>query len=381
MNPIAFIDLPAQQKIIAPELEKAFKQVLEHGQYILGPEVRELEQKLSAYTGANHTISCANGTDALSLLLMAKKVGPNDAVFVPSFTYAATAEVIAHAGATPIFVDVSKDTFNMDIESLEEGIKMAQRSHLRPVGLIAVDLFGLPADYDNLQKIATQYGLWLISDAAQSFGAKIGNKRVGSLCEMSTTSFFPSKPLGCYGDGGAIFLKTEDTDLVNTLLSLRAHGTGKDRYDFVNIGINSRLDTMQAAILLEKLKIFDAEYQARLKIAAFYEKYLSPLVRTPQTPAGYGHAFALYTIRCDKTQRPSLLNALKNENIPYMIYYQTPLHLQEAYQHFPQSPCGLKNTNQISEEVISIPMHPYLNQEQLYFIVEGIKRGLTQQVA
>jgi dTDP-4-amino-4,6-dideoxygalactose transaminase len=374
MNPIAFIDLAAQQKTIQPQLENAFKRVLEHGQYILGPEVYELEQRLSDYTGASHTISCANGTDALSLLLMAKGVSPNDAIFVPSFTYAATAEVIAHAGAVPFFVDVVEDTFNISVQSLEAAINLAKKNNLKPKGIIAVDLFGLPSDYETLSKIAQQHGLWLISDAAQSFGAKIKEKRVGALCEMSTTSFFPSKPLACYGDGGAIFLNTEDESFVSTLRSLRAHGIGRDRYDFVHIGINSRLDTLQAAILLEKLNIFDEEHKKRLEIARFYEDHLNKVVHTPRMPSDYTHALALYTIRCESKQRTPLLELLKKEHIPYMIYYQTPLHLQAAYQHFPKT--SLEVTNQLSQEVISIPMHPYLTEEQLHFIVDTVQRGL-----
>lgn len=376
MKPIAFIDLAAQQQTIQTQLNNAFKRVLAHGQYILGPEVSEFEQKLSEYTGANRVISCANGTDALSLLLMAKQLNRNDAVFVPSFTYAATAEVVAHRGATPIFVDVSEETFNLCPASLEEAIKMAKKNKLQAKGIIATDLFGLPADYEALEKLAQQYGLWLISDAAQSFGAKIKNKCVGSLCEMTATSFFPSKPLACYGDGGAIFLNADHSTLANTLLSLRAHGTGKDRYDFIHIGVNSRLDTLQAAILLEKLNIFNHEYEKRVKIANFYEQHLKNIVRTPQTPADCTHAFALYTIRCHKTQRAPLLDLFKNEQIPYMIYYQKPLHLQPAYQDFPQAPCGLERTNALSEEVISIPMHPYLTEDQLRFIVEVITQGL-----
>lgn len=376
MKPITFIDLAAQQNTIQGQLDNAFKRVLSHGQYILGPEVYELEQKLSEYTGANHVISCANGTDALGLLLMAKKLDKNDAVFVPSFTYAATAEVVAHRGATPIFVDVSEETFNLCPSSLEEAIKMAKKNKLQAKGIIATDLFGLPADYDTLEKIAQQHGLWLISDAAQSFGAKLRNKRVGSLCEMTTTSFFPSKPLACYGDGGAIFLNADHSCLANTLISLRAHGTGRDRYDFVHIGVNSRLDTLQAAILLEKLNIFNNEHEKRVKIAHFYEQHLKNIARVPQTPAHCTHAFALYTIRCHRTQRDPLLTLLKSEQIPYMIYYQKPLHLQTAYQDFPQTPSGLEKTNLLSQEVISIPMHPYLADDQLQFIVEVITQGL-----
>lgn len=381
MDRIAFIDLAAQQKSIRPQLDHALKQVLEHGQYILGPEVYELENKLSQYSGAAETISCANGTDALSLLLMAKGVGKNDAVFVPSFTYAATAEVVAHIGATPIFVDVLEDTFNMSPDSLEQAILTSQKLGLKPKGVIAVDLFGLPANYAALRPIAEKNGLWLIADAAQSFGGKINDQRIGSLCEMTTTSFFPAKPLGCYGDGGAIFLNSNDSAFISTLRSLRAHGIGKERYEFINIGINSRLDTLQAAILLEKLKIFDNEHKRRLEIAQFYHQHLKHLVHTPKVPTGYTHAYGLYTIRCEKAQRASLLELFKEEHIPYMIYYQTPLHAQVAYQQFPTVSGGLPITEKLSQEVISIPMHPYLTNPQLQLIVQVIEHALKKQVA
>lgn len=376
MHPISFINLAAQQTKIKSQLESSIQHVLEHGQYILGPEVFELEEKLSKYTGAEHTISCANGTDALSLLLMAKHVGHNDAVFVPSFTFAATAEVVAYSGATPIFVDVLENTFTMSPASLKEAIITSQKIGLIPKGIITVDLFGLPADYPALNKIAQEHGLWIIADAAQSFGAKIEEKHIGTLCEMTTTSFFPAKPLGCYGDGGAIFLKSTDKKMEATLRSLRAHGTGSGRYDYIHIGINSRLDTLQAAILLEKLKIFDEEYKRRVEIADFYTNRLKTMVQTPIVPENYTHAWALYSIRCDKTQRTPLLDLFKREQIPYMIYYEKPLHLQSAYEHFPRVQSELKITEQLSKEIISIPMHPYLTQEQLNFIVEVIEHGI-----
>lgn len=376
MHPISFINLAAQQTKIKSQLDSSIQHVLKHGQYILGPEVFELEEKLSAYTGAAHTISCANGTDALSLLLMAKHIGHNDAVFVPSFTYAATAEIVAHCGATPIFVDVLEDTFNMSPDSLKEAIVTSQKLGLTPKGIIAVDLFGLPADYPALDKIAKDHGLWIIADAAQSFGGKIGEKQVGALCEMTTTSFFPSKPLACYGDGGAIFLSSTDKHMADTLRSLRAHGTGAGRYDYIHIGINSRLDTLQAAILLEKLKIFDEEHKRRVEIANFYAHHLKTIVNTPIVPEHYTHAWALYSIRCDKTQRGSLLELFKHEQIPYMIYYEKPLHLQPAYEHFPKTQSELKITEQLSQEIVSIPMHPYLTEEQLNFIVQVVKHGI-----
>lgn len=374
MHPISFINLAAQQARIQNELNRAIQRVLAHGQYILGAEVQSLEQELSTYSGATQTISCANGTDALSLLLMAKNVAAGDAVFVPSFTFAATAEVVAHSGAIPIFVDVLEDTFTICPDSLETAIKLSHRLNLKATGIIAVDLFGLPANYPALEKIAQAHGLWVIGDAAQSFGAKINDTHVGALCDMSTTSFFPAKPLGCYGDGGAIFLNTSDAGFIERLKSLRAHGTGKDRYDFIHIGINSRLDTLQAAILLEKLKIFDEEHQRRQEIAQFYSQQLGSLVRTPYIPAGYTHAFALYTIKCDSAERAPLLALFKQEQIPYMIYYQRPLHLQVAYKDFPQ--VTLNTTEKLSQEVISIPMHPYLTETELKTIVQLIEHGL-----
>ncbi len=376
MHPISFINLAAQQEQIKAGLDAGIKRVLEHGQYILGPEVSELEEKLSLRTGAAHTITCANGTDALSLLLMAKNIGRNDAVFVPSFTYAATAEVVAHCGATPIFVDVLEDTFNMSPDSLRDAIITSQKLGLTPKGMIPVDLFGLPANYAALNNIAQENGLWMIADAAQSFGGKIGEKHIGALCEMSTTSFFPAKPLGCYGDGGAIFLNSNDAQMNHTLRSLRAHGTGASRYDYIHIGINSRLDTLQAAILLEKLKIFDEEYKRRVEVADFYAQHLKNIIHTPIVPENYTHAWALYSVRCDKDQRAPLLELFKKEHIPYMIYYEKPLHLQAAYSCFPQTQSELKVTEKLSQEIISIPMHPYLTDEQLHFIVDVIRHGM-----
>jgi len=376
MDPIAFINLAAQQSKIQPQLQLGIEQVLQHGQYILGPEVAELEHQLSEYTQAAYTISCANGTDALSLLLMAKNIGPNDAVLVPSFTYAATAEVVAYSGAVPIFVDVMEDTFTISISSLKDGIAHCQQLGLTPRGIIAVDLFGLCADYSAINALAAEHGLWVIADAAQSFGAKINNESIGTLCEMTTTSFFPAKPLGCYGDGGAIFLKSDDQALMQKLRSLRAHGTGASRYDHIHIGINSRLDTLQAAILLEKLKIFDEEYKQRVKIAEFYTQHLQSIVRTPVVPQGYTHAWALYSICCNPNHRPALLEAFKQHEIPYMVYYEKPLHLQGAYSHFPQAPSGLATTEKLSQEIVSIPMHPYLSDKQLQFIVEVIQNTL-----
>jgi dTDP-4-amino-4,6-dideoxygalactose transaminase len=367
---IQFLDLPAQQAMIKDDIKSRLDAVLAHGQYILGPEVTELEQRLSQITKAKHVISCANGTDALQLLMMAKKVGPNDAVFVPTFTFAATAEVVAESKAVPIFIDVLPDTFNMDPKSLEAGIIQAKKLGLNPKGIIAVDLFGLPADYQALKVIADQHQLWIIDDAAQSFGSKMGDNYVGTFCEMTTTSFFPAKPLGCYGDGGAIF--TDNDTLTEELRSLRMHGEGIHKYDNVRVGLNSRLDTMQAAILLAKLNIFDEEVQKRQAIAAFYQHNLPKALQAPKVPDNLRSAWALYTVTCDPALRDHLMSELEKKGIPTRIYYQKPLHQQLAYKHFPSAAPQLTTAEQLSKQVLSLPMHPYLTEGQLAKIVSAI---------
>ena len=317
---IRFIDLETQQARIRDRLDAAIARVLAHGQYIMGPEVAQLEASLSAFCGAPHTVACASGTDALALALMALGVRPGEAILIPAFTFAATAEAVPLLGAVPVFVDVHADTFNLDPASLEAGIHAARRADLRPVGVIAVDLFGQPADYDAIQEVAEAHGLWVIADAAQSFGADWRGRKVGTFAQLTTTSFFPAKPLGCYGDGGAVF--TDDPELAVVLRSLRVHGQGEDKYDNVRIGMNGRLDTVQAAILLAKLEIFADEILARQRAAARYDALLGGLVATPTLRPGASSTWAQYTIR--SPDRDALRKQLAAGGIPTAVYYPGP---------------------------------------------------------
>lgn len=376
-EPLPFIDLKSQQARIRPQIDQAFKRILDHGAYIMGPEVYELEGELAKFCGARHALTCSNGTDALALVLMALEVKPGDAVFVPTFTFAATAEVVAWMGATPIFIDVFQDTFNIDPQSLKEGIHRAHDLGLKPVGIIPVDLFGAPADYDILEQIALENNLWLLADAAQSFGGTYKNRSVGTFGIATSTSFFPAKPLGCYGDGGAIF--TSSDDLTEKLISLRIHGQGKDKYDNIHIGMNGRLDTFQAAVVLEKLKIFPDEIKTRNSIAATYTKALSEIVITPHVLDQTTSIWAQYTVRLPKEiNRELLMHELQNLGIPTAIYYMKPLHLQKAYNHYPTAlPQGLVHSEALSHEVLSLPMHAYLTEDIQNFIIENFIRLLS----
>lgn len=362
-----FVDLKSQRKAIEDELNYRLSGVLEHGRFIMGPEVFELEEELSSFCGASEVVTCGSGTDALILPLMAWGIGAGDAVYVPSFTFAATAEAVALVGATPIFVDVLPDTFNMDPESLTEAIRST--NGLRPTAMIPVDLFGLPADYPTLNAIAATHGLHVLADAAQSFGARAGEHSVGSLAEVTATSFFPSKPLGCYGDGGAIM--TDDTVHAETLRSLRVHGQGSHKYENLRVGTNARLDSMQAAVLLEKLRIFRSELETRSKIAATYSEDLGGHVTTPKVPSGLTSAWAQYTVRVPVRDRVAA--RLQEEGIPTAVYYPMPLHLQPAYRSFPRTPSGLSISEQLSGEVLSLPIHPYLTDEEVQRVVQGLR--------
>lgn len=367
---IPFIDLESQQKRIRPQLEAAMLHVLDHGTYIMGPEVKKLEEDLSQFCGARNTLSCSNGTDAIGLVLMAKNVGPGDAIFVPSFTFAATAEVVAWMGATVVFIDVLPDTFNMDPESLEKGIQKAKSCGLRPTGIIPVDIFGQAADYDTITDLAEQHGLWVIADAAQSFGGSYKGRKIGSLVESTTTSFFPAKPLGCYGDGGAVF--TENSDLFKIMQSLRVHGQGAggDKYQNVRVGMNARLDTLQAAILIEKLKIFAEEITLRQKVADRYSEGLADVTVTPVVRKDCVSAWAQYTLKVDPNKRKDLMEGLKQEGIPSVIYYPLPLHQQEAYKAHPCATETLPVCESLTKCVLSLPMHPYLEAETQDFIIK-----------
>lgn len=373
---IQFIDLKSQLERIRCGIDAAIKNVLDHGIFIMGPEVFELEKKLADFCEVKHAITCASGTEALGLGLMAKNVEPGDAVFVPSFTFAATAEVVAWMRATPVFIDSLEDTYNIDPRSLEQGIAYAKKLGLKPVGIIPVDLFGQPADYDTIQAIADKYNLWIMADGAQSFGASYKGRKVGSIGDMTTTSFFPAKPLGCFGDGGAIF--TNDDDLALIIKSLRVHGQGTDKYDNVRIGINGRLDTIQAAVLLEKLNIFSDELICRQRTADIYNEALKGIVSVPHLIEGTTSAWAQYTVRLQESiSRPKLMSELKEAGVPTMVYYVKPLHLQKAYKHYPTSTGGtLPVCEALAERVLSLPMSGYVGDKEISIIINALKRKL-----
>ena len=358
-QPIPFIDLQAQRRRLGAPLDEAIRKAVEGGQWILGPQVAQLEKDLAAWAGVKHAIACANGTDALLLVLRAWGIGPGDAVFVPAFTFAASAEVVALAGAVPVFVDVLPDTFNMDPASLEAAIALVKKDDaLTPKAVMPVDLFGQPADYRSLAPIARREGLKLLCDTAQGFGGVMDGKRTGSIGDAAATSFFPAKPLGCYGDGGACF--TNDDDLKDKLLSLRMHGQGSDRYEHVAIGMNSRLDTIQAAILIEKLKIFEDEIQARNTIARRYSEAFagSNRIKTPFVIEGATSTWAQYTLQV--ADRAAFQSKLKEAGVPSMVYYPIPLSRQPAYAHYPSAPTPVSEA--LSGHVVSLPMHPYLDE-------------------
>jgi dTDP-4-amino-4,6-dideoxygalactose transaminase len=371
--PIPFIDIAAQRKRLGKSIDDAVGRVLAHCQFIMGPEVRQLEADLSAFCGARHTISCSNGTDALVMALMATNVGPGDAVFCPSFTFCATAEAIVVVGASPVFVDVEEKTFNIDLASLERAIAEAKRAGLKLKAIIPVDLFGQPADLDAIAAVAKREGMFVISDAAQSFGATYKGKRVGTQALLTTTSFFPAKPLGCYGDGGAIF--TDDDKIAEILRSIRVHGQGADKYDNVRIGMTGRLDTIQAAVLIEKLKIFQDEIEARNRVASRYNAGLKDVAIVPEVASGYGSVWAQYTIRVEK--RDTLAAVLQTRGVPTAIYYPKPLHRQEPYKRYPVAGNGLPVTDRLAAEVISLPMHPYLDEPTQDRVIAAVREALA----
>ncbi len=368
-----FIDLGAQRKRIGDRLTAAINAVVEDGRYILGPQVAEFEQALASYVGAKHVIACANGTDALLLPLMAHNIGPGDAVFCPTFTFAATAEVVALRQAEPVFVDVEPDTYNIDIASLEAAIDMVKaEGRLTPRAIIPVDLFGLAANYQAIMQIAEKHGLAVIEDAAQSIGGKSGNAMCGSFGHVGSTSFYPAKPLGCYGDGGAMF--TNDDKLAEVLRSLAFHGKGDGQYDNVRVGINSRLDTIQAAILIEKLAILEEEMEQRDRIARRYNDGLSDVVKVPEIADGNRSAWAQYAI--ETPRRDELKAHLAAEGIPSVIYYPKPLHHQEAYSRYPVAPGGLPVSEALPSRILCLPMHPYLQEQDQDRIISTITNFL-----
>jgi dTDP-4-amino-4,6-dideoxygalactose transaminase len=379
-SPLPFIDFAAQRARIGSRIEIAIARVLDRQDFIMGREVAELEEALAAFCGAPRAIGCANGTDALLLALMALGVRGGDAVFCPSFTFAATAEVVPFTGALPVFVDIDGDTLLIDPESLARAIESARRAGLRPAGVISVDLFGVPADYDALHAVANANGLWIVADAAQSFGARRGNAHVGTLAPITTTSFFPAKPLGCFGDGGAVLCA--DPAQATLIDSFRVHGKGSDKYDNVRIGMNSRLDTLQAAILLEKLAIFPEEIEARQRAAARYDALLSHCagaVARPVIPAGCASSWAQYTVRLPRgTDRAAVQARMQADGIPTAIYYPRPLHLQTAYRDFPADPRGLAASEQAAARVLSLPMHPYLTETDQERVVVSLAAALQR---
>lgn len=371
-----FIDLEAQQARIKDKLDARIQAVMAHGKYIMGPEVREFEEKLAVLCGAKHCISCANGTDALQLALMAFGIRTGDAIFVPSFTFASTVEVVPCMGATAILVDIDARTFNMDPESLKRAIGVARKSGLRPAAVIPVDLFGLPANYHAINQIAAENGMKVIADSAQGFGGTIDGRMTGTFGDITTTSFFPAKPLGCYGDGGALF--TDDDALAELLDSMRVHGKGSEKYDNVRIGMNSRLDTIQAAILLEKLAIYPDEIEKRQQAADVYSRELGEHITIPHVPAGYTSVWAQYTLTTGSTdERIRVMASLKAAGVPSMVYYSRPIHLQEAYKSCLRDPQGLGVSEAIAETVMCLPMHGYLDADTQQHIVGALTRSLS----
>lgn len=367
--PTQFIDLAAQQELIRERLVSAILSVLDHGQYIMGPEVRGLESKLQEFTGAKYALTCANGTDALSLVLMAWGVGRGHAIFVPSFTYVASAEAPAQLGATPFFVDVCEETFNICPKSLKQAISDSRAMGLVPSAVVAVDLFGQPADIDAIMEIAHSENVRVLVDGAQSFGASSSGRRVGAMGDATTTSFFPAKPFGCYGDGGAIFTNDKTTaELVN---SLRLHGKGDDKYDNVRVGLNSRLDTLQAAILIEKLSLFPEELRQRSLVAKRYTDSLSkvcatPVLRNDSTTS----AWAQYTLRIKN--RDEVQARMKVSGVPTVVYYPIPLSRQIGYRHYPTVSSGVEVSERLAKTVLSLPMHPYLSEQSQNSIIDRL---------
>jgi len=371
---IPFIDLAAQRRRLGSAVDVAVSRVLAHCQFILGPEVCSFEEELAAFCGAKHAVTCASGTDALVLALRAFGVGPGDAVICPSFTFCATAEVAVLVGATPVFVDVDPVTFNIDVKGIAGAIEAAKQAGLTPKAIIPVDLFGLPADHPHVAAIADAENLFVLDDAAQGFGAMHHNRRLGTFGHATATSFFPAKPLGCYGDGGAVM--TDDANLADLMRSIRVHGQGSDKYDNVRIGLASRLDTIQAAVLSEKLKIFPDEIEARNAVARRYTRGLGDVAVVPAVPDGLTSVWAQYTIRLAPGRRDALAAALRAQGIPTAIYYPIPLHKQGAYRTYPVSRSGLANSERLADEVISLPMHAYLEEETQARIIDAVGTAL-----
>lgn len=368
-TPVPLIDLQAQRARIGARIEAAISRVLDHGAYIMGPEVLEVERRLAAVCGAQHVISCSNGTTAMVMALMAWDVGRGDAVFVPSFTFTATAEVAVLMGATPVFVDVRPDTFNMDADSLARAIAVAEQTGLKPRVAIPVDLFGQPADHDAIRAVADKHDLLILDDAAQSFGARYKDRKLGAVADITATSFYPSKPLGCYGDGGAVF--TNNDEWAKKLTQVRVHGQSRDRNENVRIGLTARFDSIQAAVLLEKLTIFEEECAARNAIAARYDAGLTGAVATPQLRPDCSSVWAQYTICSPRRDR--IVAALTAKKISTAVFYARPIHQQTPYRGFPVAAGGLPVTERLAHEVVSLPMHPYLSADVQDEIIAAVR--------
>lgn len=372
-----FRDLKKQYEMIEDEIQEGMKTVIRDCNFISGRQVDVLEGKLAEYVGTKHCITCANGTDALSLALMAWKIGEGDAVFVPDFTFFSSGEVVSYAGATPVFVDIDKDTFNISVHSLENAIQcVIEEGYLTPKVIIAVDLFGQPADYPSIRKIAEKYNLMILEDGAQGFGGEIEGQKACSFGNISTTSFFPAKPLGCYGDGGAIF--TDNDDIEKYLRSIRIHGKGSCKYDNIRIGMNSRLDTLQAAILLPKLKAFEKyELEKINQAAAQYTEILKDVVKTPFIKEGFYSSWAQYSVLLpENIQREELQQNLKRDDIPTMVYYPKPMHEQKAFLDNYLVFDELSNTKEICRRILSLPIHPYMEREDVEYVAECLKKYL-----
>ncbi|WP_139651415.1 DegT/DnrJ/EryC1/StrS family aminotransferase [Raoultibacter phocaeensis] len=371
-----FIDLKTQFERIEEDVITRVNAVLRSQRYIMGPEVQKLEEQLADFAGTKHAFTCASGTDALVIPLMAYELAESDAVFVPSFTFFASAESITLAGGTPIFVDIDESTFNIDPVHLENEIeRVLGEGKLKPRGVMPVDLFGRLADYDAIWRIADKYDLFVIEDACQGFGASLSGKRACSFGNVGATSFFPAKPLGCYGDGGAIF--TDDDELASLIMSIRVHGQGVDKYDNVRIGVNGRFDAIQAAIVLAKLQVFEDELIRRAQVAQYYTEHLSDILRTPTVPEQSVSAWAQYTLVAeDAEQRTKILSGMKEKGVPSAVYYPVPIHRSTAYRNLGYEDVSLPVSEALASKVFSIPMHPYLNEKDMDKVVDAIKGSL-----
>ena len=371
---VPLVDLEAQYLSLRPRIDARVHKVLSEGRYILGPEVEELEKALARFSGVRHAICVASGTDALKIALMAEGIGPGDAVFLPSFTFVATAEVVAGLGAAPVFVDIDKKTLNIDPDDLCRCVEQVRRAGgLQARAVIAVDLFGLPTDYTTINEIAGRYGLFVLADAAHSFGGSVRGYRVGGLAPVTATSFYPSKPLGCYGDGGCVL--TDDDSRAKIIRSIHRHGFGSDGHSAIHVGVNSRLDTLQAAILLAKLEVFEDELKARERVAHYYGSELGSVVTVPSCPAGFSSAWAVYAILV--RDRNSVREALAQAGAATAVYYSPPLHLHPAYASYGNGPGSLPVCERISKQIVSLPMHPYLDEATAGLICQTVIRALS----